>query len=62
MISILIAGLFNPIIWGLLLLFCLIVFVDSSIQNKSIKIGLLSIVTSFTQLFGYGLGFLSRLK
>jgi glycosyltransferase involved in cell wall biosynthesis len=61
-ILILIAGLFYPIIWGLLLFFCLIVFVDSSIQNKSIKIGLLSVVTSFTQLFGYGLGFLSKLR
>jgi len=61
-ISILITGFFIPIIWGLLLLFCLIVFVDSSIQNKNIKIGLLSIVTSFTQLFGYGLGFLSKLR
>ena len=41
-----------------LLLFSLIVFIDSSIRNKSIKIGLLSIHASFIQLIGYGTGFL----
>ena len=41
-----------------LLLFSLIVFIDSSIQNKSIRIGLLSIWASFIQLIGYGTGFL----
>ena len=41
-----------------LLLFSLIVFIDSSIRNKSIKIGLLSIWASFIQLIGYGTGFL----
>lgn len=33
-------------------------FADSSIKNKSIKVGLLSVVTSFEQLTAYGLGFL----
>lgn len=42
-----------------LLLFSLIVFVDASIQNKSIRIGVLSIISSFIQLTGYGSGFLS---
>lgn len=41
-----------------ILLFCLLIFVDSSVRNRSIKIGLLSIVASFVQLFGYGTGFL----
>lgn len=46
--------------WSLLPLglFCLLIFTDSSIQNKSIKIGLLSIIASFIQLFSYGCGFL----
>lgn len=61
-ISILIVGFFKPVIWGLLLLFCLVIFTDSTLKNKSIKIGLLSIITSFTQLFGYGLGFLSKMR
>ena len=46
--------------WNLLPLglFCLLIFADSSIQNKSIKIGFLSIIASFIQLSGYGCGFL----
>jgi glycosyltransferase involved in cell wall biosynthesis len=41
-----------------LLLFSLLVFVDSSIRNKSAKIGFLSIWASFIQLIGYGTGFI----
>ena len=41
-----------------LLLFSLIVFIDSAIRNKSMKIGFLSIWASFIQLIGYGTGFL----
>ena len=56
-ILILIFGFFKPAIWGLLAIFCLIIFIDSTLKNKRILIGFLSIITSFTQLFGYGLGF-----
>ena len=41
-----------------LLLFSLIIFIDSTIRNKNPWIGLLSICASFIQLFGYGLGFI----
>ena len=41
-----------------LLLFSLLIFADSSIRNKSTKIGALSIWASFIQLIGYGTGFL----
>ena len=41
-----------------LLLFSLLVFTDSSIRNRSIRIGFLSIWASFIQLIGYGTGFL----
>lgn len=41
-----------------ILLYGLLVFIDSSIQNRSLKIGLLSIEASFIQLIGYGTGFL----
>ena len=54
--------LLASLFWGgslsLLVLFALIVCVDSSIQNKSVKIGLLSVAASFIQLTGYGTGFL----
>ena len=47
-------------IWALLplLLYFLAIFISSSIQNKSLSIGVLSIVTSAIQLYGYGQGFI----
>ncbi len=42
-----------------ILLYILLVFIDSSIKNKSVVIGYLSIKSSFVQLFGYGFGFLT---
>ena len=36
----------------------LLIFIDSLIQNKNLKVALLSIVTTGTQFYGYGLGFL----
>ena len=54
-----IGGLFGMLLFLLpLLLFSLIVFIDSSIRNKSVKIGFLSIWASFIQLIGYGTGFI----
>lgn len=46
--------------WPLLplLLFSLIILVDATRQNRSLKIGLLAVVASFVQLTGYGSGFL----
>lgn len=41
-----------------LLAYSLIVFVDASFQYRSFKIGFLSIRAAFTQLMGYGCGFL----
>ncbi len=43
---------------SLLLLFALIICIDSSIQSRSLKLGLLSVAASFIQLTGYGSGFL----
>lgn len=42
----------------LLALFGLIIFLDASFQNKSMKIGILSVIAAFIQLTGYGTGFL----
>lgn len=41
-----------------ILFYSLVIFIDSSIQNKSLKVGLLSIPAAFTQLMGYGFGFI----
>ena len=41
-----------------LLLYALIICIDSTRQNHSLKVGLLSIPAAFVQLGGYGLGFI----
>lgn len=41
-----------------LLLFSLLIGIDSMLKNKSVKIGILSVAASFIQLLGYGTGFL----
>jgi GT2 family glycosyltransferase len=42
---------------GRLALYKILIMVDSTIQNKSVYIGILSVRAAFTQLFGYGWGF-----
>ena len=41
-----------------LVLFILLIFTDASIKYKNLKIGSLSTIAAFIQLFGYGSGFL----
>jgi len=48
----------SPLIVLPIALYALIIFIDSTIRNKSLLVGALSIRTSFAQLFGYGSGFL----
>ena len=50
---IIVCGALSP-----LLLFALLICVDSSIRNHSLWIGMLSVPASFIQLIGYGTGFL----
>ena len=48
------------ILYGVYFVF---LFIDAFIQNKRISVAFLSIITSFIQFLGYGLGFLwSQLK
>lgn len=42
----------------LLVLYALLIFVDSAVRNRSLKVGLISIPAVFIQLIGYGVGFL----
>src|SRR5690606_28812145 len=39
--------------------YTLLLILDSTIQNRSFLVGILSAVTSYVQLFGYGIGFLT---
>lgn len=49
----------SPIFIVPILVHMLALFIDSSIKNKNIEIGLTSVATSYVQLFGYGFGFLN---
>ena len=44
--------------WIPIILYSLLIFFDSSIKNRSLKVGFLSIPAAFVQLIGYGLGFI----
>ena len=48
-----IIGIIPPALYSILLCF------DSSLQSRSLKVGLLSVPAAFVQLTGYGSGFLS---
>ena len=47
---------FGP--WIPIILYSIVICIDSTIKNKSLKVGLLSIPAAFVQLMGYGLGFI----
>ena len=44
--------------WLPIVLYSLLIFIDSSLKNRSLHVGLLSIPAAFTQLMGYGFGFI----
>jgi len=52
--------LLNPAPLLLIALFVFAVFLESLFKNRKMNIALLSILTSYIQLFGYGFGFLSE--
>ncbi|MCL1851258.1 MAG: glycosyltransferase [Bacteroidetes bacterium] len=52
--------LFNPLPLLPIGIFVLALFLESLFKNKKINIALMSILTSYIQLFGYGFGFLSE--
>ena len=47
-----------PLFLSPLVLYSLLILIDSSLKNKSLLVGLLSIPAAFVQLMGYGLGFI----
>ena len=44
--------------WIPILLYSLIILIDSTVCNKSLKVGILSVPAAFVQLMGYGFGFI----
>ena len=57
-ILLLLTSLFNWWFITPLIFYFILIFIASTIENKKIKIGFLSILTSAIQLYGYGWGFL----
>jgi hypothetical protein len=43
-----------------LLIYILLILLDATLKNKSLEVGLLSIIAVFVQLLGYGIGFLTE--
>ena len=44
--------------WLPIIIYSILILTDSTIRNKSLKVGLLSVPAAFVQLMGYGLGFI----
>lgn len=57
-IGLLLFSCFCPIALVPIIIYSILIIVDSSLQNKSLYVGLLSIPAAFVQLMGYGLGFI----
>ena len=58
-ILLILLGIFiSPWFFAIPALHIVLLFLFASIQNRSISIGLLAIFTSYTQLLGYGSGFI----
>ena len=58
-LMLLMLAIFGSWLWLLpIALYVAMVFVDSLIKNKSLKVALLSVPAAYVQLFGYGIGFL----
>jgi len=56
--SFLISIFLSPWLLTPLLAYSILILIDSSIKNKSIYIGILSVMAVFVQFFGYGIAFL----
>lgn len=59
MVSAVVGSLFIPFALLVPILYCVVVFADASIKNQSVVVGLYSVASSWTQLLGYGTGFIS---
>ena len=44
--------------WIPIILYSLLICIDSCVKNKSLKVGILSVPAAFVQLMGYGFGFI----
>ena len=59
--GLLLLSVFSVLAFIPLILYSALIFIDSTIRNKSVMVGLKSIPAAFIQLIGYGVGFLESL-
>ena len=59
--GLLLLSVFSVLAFIPLILYSVLIFIDSTIRNKSVIVGLKSIPAAFIQLIGYGVGFLESL-
>ena len=59
--GLLLLSVFSVLAFIPLILYSVLIFIDSTIRNKSVMVGLKSIPAAFIQLIGYGVGFLESL-
>lgn len=57
-IGLLLLSTFYPLALVPIIFYSMIICIDSTVKNRSLKVGLLSIPAAFVQLMGYGLGFI----
>lgn len=57
---ILISSVLGKLALGSLALFSVLIFIDATRKEKSLKVGLFSVAAAFVQLLGYGIGFISE--
>lgn len=57
-------GFISPVLFGaavgILIVFSLLILIDATRKEKSLQVGLFSIIAAFVQLIGYGIGFLTE--
>jgi membrane-bound ClpP family serine protease len=60
-VVLLVASLFCPWLLLLPLLYAMLIFCDSLLKNRNLKVALLSVAAAAVQITGYGTGFLKAL-
>ena len=60
-VALLVASFFYPCLLMLPLAYLLLIFSDSLLKNRSLKVAMLSVVAAVVQITGYGTGFLKAL-
>jgi glycosyltransferase involved in cell wall biosynthesis len=59
-LSLLLNNAITDLCWTLLSVYTLLIFIDSLIKNKDLAVALFSVTAVFTQLTGYGVGFIKE--